>query len=39
MIKARLGFFYLSSCGFFVYSYKILALGEKCKDNPLTYHA
>ncbi len=39
MIKARLGFFLPIFVWLFVYSYKILALGGKCKDNPLTYHA
>lgn len=39
MIKARLGFFSIFVWLFFVYSYKILAVGAKCKDNPLTYHA
>lgn len=39
MIKARLGFFFYLRVAFFVYSYKILAVGAKCKDNPLTYHA
>lgn len=39
MIKARLGFFPYLRVAFLCIHTKYWRLVQKCKDNPLTYHA